>query len=1344
MSHPLEQKLARVRGRLRRLVVVYGLSWLVGGVLVAMLVLGLADYVIRIEDRGLRVLGTLAVLTTAGWTFYRYLLAGLVARWADVDLAERLGREFPSLGDGLPSAVEFLCHTEEDPTAGSLTLRRAVIAQTTAEAERLDFRRAIHPGPVVRAVLWTTAVCLLALILVVTDPAASRIAVARLANPFGGTAWPQSTHLAIFERDPTDQRIALGDAFEVELVALDGAAPATGARIHYRYRTADGKSSVETRVMRPKDTRLVARRSNVAGSFSYSVDVETTRSTKSTSVGDPPQPVWFAVRVVPPGSEAKPGGDVGGSTESSPAPVEGVRVVRPALRESDEPGVRFDGVALLVREHRLERVVRGESFEVRVVDAYGRALPSDARIQYRFQDADGNTTEETEAMHPLDGQLVARRDDVARAFSYRVSGGDDDSMPWIPVVLVEPPSVTTLSVKLFPPDYTGWPPGETDGYIHALVGTRVEISARANRSLYSAMLHLEAGEVVKASVSGPDRRNVHAEFVVGRSGAYWFELIDRDRLAGGTESRWEIRAVPDKPPVVTIREPATNLLVTPEAELPLRVAVEDDLSIRRIDLSFSRSDRPDVPAAVRPLYVRPGDVGPASALLAEAHRGEDREVTDRWRLGDLDLVPGSYVTFHATATDDRPNLASSQPRRLSVITPEELAERISGKQAYVLAELSRVLKIQRESRRQVAATEIRLGEVGSLGQSDLDHLRGAQLNQRQVKRTLTSQSDGLPMHVLGLLADLKNNHVDSPDVRDRMQAILDEIDRLAAKHLPVIDQELTAGIKAAQIALEENALAENAPGQPGGATETPDPRIGAALAATGRQQDQVIDSLEQLLGQLARWDDYRRFQSQIGQLLRDQEELTQETIQLARRTMTKDLRDLTPEETAGLKTAGRRQFELARALDRLQQAMEQAAGRLADSDPGAAETVADALARAHELTTAGRMRSGGKAIGANRLGRAIEEQKQVAQDLREILDVLANRRQHDLARLAKKLRQAEAELDEILQRQADIEEQFGRSTEGTDENQRRRQLQNLATEQEQLREEAQRMARQLERLSAPVARKRTQSASEEMGQASRSARQDSAGEAREEAEQAKRNLQEALRLVAEKRRQAEVDLAAGQFAELKKAVAAIRDRQREALDETGRLDGLLKNRTDELTPAESAAATDLARRQWGLVSETNTVAEKLVGADVFDLALSQAAGEMDRAAGLMGRHEFGSRTQRAQRSAVARLDQLLEALEPQPPQDQPEETDQPGGPQAGDGPADSPPSPGDAMKILAELKLLRMLQQEVNLRTKTLEESSSRPERRSPEALREYTRLSQEQGRLAELLLGVIQEEAVP
>src|SRR4030042_3511095 len=139
MSHPREEKVAVVRRRLRRLVIVSGVSWVVAAVVGTMTVVGLADYVIRFEDRGLRVICSLLVLGALGWTGYRYLYLGMSVRLRHAYLAGRVQRRFPGLEDRLVSSVEFLGQSEDDPTAGSPPLRRAVVAQTTADAARIAF-----------------------------------------------------------------------------------------------------------------------------------------------------------------------------------------------------------------------------------------------------------------------------------------------------------------------------------------------------------------------------------------------------------------------------------------------------------------------------------------------------------------------------------------------------------------------------------------------------------------------------------------------------------------------------------------------------------------------------------------------------------------------------------------------------------------------------------------------------------------------------------------------------------------------------------------------------------------------------------------------------------------------------------------------------------------------------------------------------------------------------------------------------------------------------------------------------------------------------------------------------
>ncbi len=460
MAHPLQQKIAALRTRVWRLVMVYALAWVVATVLGGVVVLGLLDYLIRFEDRGIRVICSLLVLGMLGWTCYRYVYLAWIVRVRDVDLAGRLQRRFPALEDRLISAVEFLRQPEDDPLAGSAALRRAVIAQTTAETDRLDFRKVLDPWPPIRAAMVTVAVCLTAAILVVVRPLDCQIAVARLVNPLGEQAWPRKTHL---------------------------------------------------RLRRP-----------------------------------------------------------------------------------------------------VSRVARGQAFEVEVVDTDKAArLPPRVHIHYRFEGPDGVVTEESEPMRLVDGAMVARRENVVRPFSYRASGGDDDSMPWIPVEVVEPPQIESLSITLIPPKYTGWPPERTERHVRALVGTQMRIAAKATKPLSSAVLCLDGPLEIPGrigqdgyhfTVGGPSEggqsanekpaATAAAELVIEESGTYWFRLTGDEGLSGGGDPRWEIRAVPDTPPTVTIEEPLANLFVTPQAVVPLRVAAKDDLAVAEVTLTFGLVNEP--------------------------------------------------------------------------------------------------------------------------------------------------------------------------------------------------------------------------------------------------------------------------------------------------------------------------------------------------------------------------------------------------------------------------------------------------------------------------------------------------------------------------------------------------------------------------------------------------------------------------------------------------------------------------------------------------------------------------------------------------------------------------------
>jgi hypothetical protein len=1159
----IQAKIDAIRARTQRLRLLYGASYLLAVMLATVLGIASIDYLFKFNDFGVRLIFSLVAIGVALWAGYRFVWRSLRHRLSDVAISQQIEKQFPQLGDRLSSSVEFLRQEEDDALAGSAALRRAVITSTAADIESLDFSQALEPQPARKALRIAALASLSALLLAAINPTVARVALARLANPFGSDAFPRRTNLQIVGEAPT-------------------------------------------------------------------------------------------------------------------------------------------------------RLPVGQSFELHVADRDGN-LPDEARLHLRFESVDGETTgeERSEPMQHLNDVLVARKENVTRPFLYRVTGGDDYSMPWTSLEVVEPPRVESLRIRLQPPAYTGWSRVPSDRQIQAIRGTRVELSATVTKPLKSAVLMQENGKTAPARI-GKDGHTVHVPadpaqpFVIDQSGAYWLELTDLEGIRGGMQDRWEVRAVPDAAPTVSIERPAANQFVTPEAELPLSLLVKDDLAIRDVGLRSTRSENADVDDQLLELFQGPATPSaPANQTTAVPTGGESRTIEYRWRLAPLKLKPGTQLTFYAIANDYLPQSGQSPERRITIITPQELDERIAQRQATILSELGRVLKLEQEARAQVSDLQIQLAKVGALEKPDIDHAQAAELNQRVVHSTLTSDDRGLPAQIHDLLEELHTNKVDSPDIERLMSATLGELGRLDESHLTPLSHELTTAIKSARSELANE-----------GASRKPAVAVRKAIDAAAVHQDAVIHSLEQLASKMSQWDNYRRFGREVAQLKRDQQELEAQTSDVAAKTLGQDRDSLRPQQQATVSKLAERQHELGRRFDKARQQMADMARSLQESDPLAAATLEDAAQQAGERGISGQMREAGKQLDSNLVSQARGAQRQIGRELDELLDILANRREQELSRLVKRLREAEHELRALRKQQAGLRSKFQEARQIQDEPERKRQLERLSREQKQLQEEAARFARKLERLQAEKAGRSAQSAAAKMSKASLSGGQGDGKEAEEQAEGAQKDLDESQQQLAERRQQAELDLAREQIARMQDGLKSLGEQQRALLAETERLEGL-RQAQHRFTRPQIVSVRNLGRAERGLESETKAMAEKVASAEVFHLALETIRGEMGGAAESIESQHTGQPAQSRQQSAIRRIGQLLEAMK---------SASKPGGGNSGGQGGGQQPNAAaqDTIRALAEVKLLKLMQEDLNARFRELVARGDAGE--------ELARLSQEQGKLAEMM----------
>src|SRR5262245_19441930 len=233
-SPPIESRLGDFRRSVRRLLGVYGGCWLIVVVLGITVASTFSDWLIDLST-GVRVILLLSLAAATIWTAYRLLITPLLTRLRNVDLALQVESQFPSLNDQLASAVEFAEEPVASDRSGSPALKAAVVDQVTRRLAAFDFGKALDWTSARRAAVSAAFVSALALVLVLASPGSARIALARLANPFGPTAWPRQTHLEVVN---PPVRLARGEPFQLTVQVAQGRVP-DRADVHYQFEGGD-------------------------------------------------------------------------------------------------------------------------------------------------------------------------------------------------------------------------------------------------------------------------------------------------------------------------------------------------------------------------------------------------------------------------------------------------------------------------------------------------------------------------------------------------------------------------------------------------------------------------------------------------------------------------------------------------------------------------------------------------------------------------------------------------------------------------------------------------------------------------------------------------------------------------------------------------------------------------------------------------------------------------------------------------------------------------------------------------------------------------------------------------
>lgn len=261
---------------------------------------------------------------------------------------------------------------------------------------------------------------------------------------------------------------------------------------------------------------------------------------------------------------------------------------------------------------------------------------------------------------------------------------DDQETPTYALNVRDLPRATGYRVVYQYPAYTGLKPEQSQAITADLAaprGTRASLEVSVNRMIAKATATFERAGSVLAGTLG--ERSVRFAVPIRADDSFTIRLEDsRGRRAD--LGPFDLRAIPDRPPTITVLAPGPVEDVTRDLTTVILAGATDDHGIAKILLRYRVRQEAE---RVEPLH---------------EERVGTRELAVRytWALGAFSLLPGEEVEYQVGAVDgnaiDGPQTTWSDARRLRFPSATEILASMEGERDESIETLEDVLKGARE------------------------------------------------------------------------------------------------------------------------------------------------------------------------------------------------------------------------------------------------------------------------------------------------------------------------------------------------------------------------------------------------------------------------------------------------------------------------------------------------------------------------------------------------------------------------------------------------------------------------------------------------------------------------
>ncbi len=907
-------------------------------------------------------------------------------------------------------------------------------------------------------------------------------------------------------------------------------------------------------------------------------------------------------------------------------------------------------------------------------------------------------------------------------FEFRILANDFES-EWFSVTVAPPPRLVPLDgraspqVRLDYPAYTDLPSAQLPdgiGVVDAVAGTVVHFRAAADRRIVAASFRNQtdltpirtataaapfAGQNpfetlaalmlaeaftadIPVRVTGPEGTILEADFIPLVPGLYALSFTDETGLIG--TRLFDFRTFPDPSPAVVLEHPAAGkdpLTLLPTAFLPVKAHAEDrpfavrnlfveyrvggpDVAFRELNLADFQTAGPGLQAlagGVAPVRLKPTGIDGAKSIPLAAFR----------KPNGTPPADGDVITLRAASFDWDDRTALKEPGRskdveIRVLAKSSLEAQIQTELAKLRPELLRLREAERLAREK-ADDVAKNAANGKLAPDDPAKLAKAEQLQRQIRNKVADPADGLRAKAEQLRQTLRANTLPKSPTTEKVEAVADELGRIADQPLEAVEPLLNAARQEAE-----------KPG-PNGAPN-PDPKkLQEQLNKATKQQKAAEDGFAKLLERLEQWggpgevrgearnlrqqlaaagaqadkagatvaenaakkpklangqeppltdkekadlagpaDKIDGVAEQAGNLVAKAARLAAEKdaqakalreAAAAKEKQADDAKGEAGKEPAGSPAADKKAGE-AEALKAEAAALKQSADRAAAE----AEALRNAVRRAGGQDLPDELRKSAEELRKNQPGKSTENRRSAAERLDKLADNLQEKppEKEAVDELQKKQKSAANDIDKLADEQDELRKKVKEANAIADPAKRTEELQKLARQQEKLQQKAEQLVERLSRDKQDKQADAVRKAAEQM-----EAAKDELDRGRaptDKQEEALDRLDDALQKLDKEQKEAKEQLTKEKREQIAEQLKGLRERQKATLDEAARIQATVEKAKQWDRPV-IASLGDLDEREKAIDLELRTFIEKnLADLPVFAKLAEQSADAMVRAA----------------------------------------------------------------------------------------------------------------------------------